>query len=100
MGHHLIARCPIRDHAPQRSNHTGGLNPERHWRAAANIPVASPNELIPIAHARRPDLNQHLVRSERTRPGHIDNFNIATGAANTRYKHLVPPNGLRRLFTS
>ena len=70
------------------------FNAERHRRAAANIPAAGPDELIPVAHARRPDLNQHLVRGQRTRPRYIDHSNIATGAVNSRYEHLVAPSRL------
>src|SRR5919197_5662209 len=79
------------NHPPPRRNQTGGLTPERHRRPAPNIPAAGPNELIPVAHARRPDLNQHLVPSEGTRPRYIDHSNIVTGAANSRYEHPVPP---------
>src|SRR3954466_11008732 len=60
----------------------GGRRPTTH--------PPGPNELIPIAPPRRPDLNQHLVRGERTRPRYIDDPNMVTGAANSRYKHLVP----------
>src|SRR4051795_4170257 len=72
----------------------GAPNSGRHGRPATNPPAAGPNELIPVAHARRPDLNQHLVPSERTRPRYVDHANVVTSAANSRYEHPVPPRRL------
>ena len=60
----------------------------RHRRAAANIPAARADNLIPIANAGCHDPDQHLVVGEGTWRRHIDHLDIATDVSNPGYEHL------------
>ena len=87
MGHDLVARCPVGDGAAHRFDQTGDFNAERHRRTAANIPAAGPDDLIPVAHAGRPNPDQYLVLGERTWASHFVRSNLGAGAADPRYEH-------------
>ena len=67
VAEHLITRLPVLDGISDRRDGPGGLDAERHWRGAADIPLARADELLPVADARGPDFDQGLVVREGPR---------------------------------
>src|SRR5204863_413759 len=63
------------------------LHPEGHRRPAADFPAAGADDLIPVAHAGRPDLDQHLVLGEGAWPRHLDQLDIATSVSDSGDAH-------------
>jgi hypothetical protein len=57
VAEHLIPRLPVLDGNSDRLYGPGSFDAERHWRGAADVPLARPDELLPVADARGPDLD-------------------------------------------
>ena len=77
---------------PRCHHRTGRLYTQRHRRAGTNIPAAGADELIPIGHAGRLHVEQHLVLGQRPWLAHLDQLNRGTHPANPGYPHLrLPP---------
>ena len=87
MAEHLIARLPVLDGISDRRNGPGGLNAERHRRASTDVPLARPDELLPVADARGPDFDQDLVVREGARIWEVDPPDSAAELADTGGPH-------------
>jgi hypothetical protein len=61
MRHHGVPRRPVADRLAHGQHYAGCLHAERHRRLGTHIPAAGTDELIPVAHAGCPHLEQHLV---------------------------------------
>ncbi|HEX5878938.1 MAG TPA: hypothetical protein VF468_11550, partial [Actinomycetota bacterium] len=48
VGEHLVARCQAPHVLADRGDDTRCLDAERQRRSAANVPVACPDELVPV----------------------------------------------------
>jgi hypothetical protein len=70
VGEHLVARCQARHVLADRGDDTRRLDAERQRRPAAHVPVADPDELVPVADTCRVHRDHDLVR--RRRPGRRD----------------------------
>src|SRR6266851_4470221 len=70
----------------------GGLDAQRHRRRGTYVPATGADQLIPVSHAGRPDLDKHLVPGQRPRLAHLNQINLGTHLANPGYLHLTPPN--------
>jgi hypothetical protein len=61
MRHHGVPRRPVADRLAHGQHYAGCLHAERHRRLGIHVPAAGTDELIPVAHAGCPHLEQHLV---------------------------------------
>jgi hypothetical protein len=95
MGHDRVAGRPVTGRPARRHHRAGCLHAQRHRRPGAHVPAAGADELIPVAHAGRHHLEQHLVASQRPKLTHLDYLNPVTDPANPRYLHLSPPEAAR-----
>src|SRR5262249_39082670 len=84
---HLIARLPVLDGISDRRDDPGGLDAQGHRRGAADVPVACPDELLPVADARGPDFDQDLVVREGARIWEIDPPDSTAELADTGGPH-------------
>ena len=98
MAKHLIARLPVLDGISDRRDGPGGLDAERHRRGAADVPLARPDELLPVADARGPDFDQDLVVREGARIWEVDPPDSTAELADTaaRIKEALSERGRAR----
>jgi hypothetical protein len=87
VAEYLIARLPVLDGISNRRDDPGGLHAERHWRGAADLPLARPDELLPVADARGPDFDQDLVVREGARIWEVDPPDSTAELADTGGPH-------------
>ena len=78
VGKDLIPDRPVFDLGAHRRHDPCRLDSKRHRRCPAHIPVSSPDNVIPIADARRLDRDQHLALTQSARIGHLERPNGAT----------------------
>jgi hypothetical protein len=88
QGHHLVADSEPAYLAADCLADSGGFDAERHWRPAADIPVADPDALLPVANACRFHRDQHLVARDRTRHIELEHLYPAADCVDSGSTHV------------
>src|SRR5205807_7798122 len=87
VGERLSTRLAVLDGMSDRPDRPGGLDAQRDWRGAADIPAARANELLPVADTRGPDFDHDLVARERARIWEVDRPDRTAELADTGGSH-------------
>jgi hypothetical protein len=77
VGEHLVARCQARYVLADRGDNSRCLDAERQRRLAAHVPVADPDELVPVGDPCRVDRDHDLVRRRRRRRRELERAHLA-----------------------
>ena len=78
----VVIRSPVRTSctaSPGRGDQADRFDTEGHRRPGPGVPVAGADELVPVAHAARVDLDQYLVRAQRARAGQLKQLHRVSG---------------------
>ena len=89
MRHDRVAGCPLGDRRADLDHRARRLDPQRHRRPASHIPAAGTDELVPVARAGGPHLDEHLVVGEGPWVRHLDHLDRGAHLADPGYLHLA-----------
>ena len=88
MGHHLVAESEPTDPVANCLDYPSRLDAERHWRLAADIPTAGPNELVPVGNACCFHRDQDLIDGKVTRQSELEHVHPAPDVGDSSSTHV------------
>ena len=88
MRHHLVAESEPPDPIANCLYYASRLDAERHWRLAADIPTAGPNDLIPVGNACCLHRDQDLIARKVTRRRELESVHAATDLGDSSSTHV------------
>src|SRR3954452_6763060 len=91
MGENFVAFLPLLDCLANRTYDPGRRDAKRHRRFAADVPLASANELVPVADPRRSHVDQDLILREWTGSREINRLDRAAQTVDAGYLHTHLP---------
>jgi hypothetical protein len=83
----LVADRPAAHFGTGRDHDSGGLDAQRHWRAATNIPPSGAYDLVAVADTGGPDLHENLALPCRARVCDVEDLDGRTSSLDPRYAH-------------
>jgi hypothetical protein len=87
MGQNLVPNRPPLYARTERGDDPGCFNAERHRRCPPHVPITYADDIVPVAHAGRLDLQQHLAFARRARFGDLKGLHGATEPLDPRNSH-------------
>jgi hypothetical protein len=87
MGEDLVARCEARHVLADGGDDAGRLDAERQRWSEADVPVADPDDLVPVADACRAYGDHDLVRRRRRWRREFEHAQLAAECVDARGLH-------------
>jgi hypothetical protein len=88
MGHHFVAESEPPDLIANCLDYASGLDAERHWRLAADIPTAGSNDLVPVGNTRCLHRDQDLIAGKLTRRSELERVHAAPDLGDSSSTHV------------
>jgi hypothetical protein len=87
VGEHLVARCEARHLLADSSDDAGHLDAERQRWSAADVPVADPDDLVPVPDPCRLHRDHDLVQRRRRWRRELEHAHFAAECVNAGDLH-------------
>ena len=95
VSEHLVARCEACHVLADRVDNAGRLDTQRQRWSAADVPVARPDDLVPVADPCRPHREHDLIRGGRRRRGELEHPHLGAECLDAGGLHPLHSDHLR-----
>jgi hypothetical protein len=95
VSEHLVARCEACHVLANRVDNARRLDAQRQRWSAADVPVAHPDDLVPVADPCRPHREHDLIRGGRRRRGELEHAHLGAECLDAGGLHPLHSHHLR-----